>query len=659
MTKQFEYLFTPLEIGPITVKNRLVWLPHITGFVTPEGLPDERLYWYFTERAKGGVGLIIGEGSQVVHKTARVFNWANAFDQRIVPLWRQITDSVHEHGAKMICQLAHSGNEVPGSPNLEPAWAPSAVPDPFGLNEIPKPMEKEDIQELITSFVEAALRAKEAGYDGVELKACHDGVLRQFWSPSTNLRRDEYGGSLQNRMRLSLDVLSAIRDAAGSGFVLGVRMCLDELKPAGYNLDVGVEIGKRLAASGLINYINTDIATLGKGLYVTDASMAMPPGFFVHAAAALREAIELPVIAAGRINDPVQAEKILADGQADLVGMMRQLLCDPETPKKAMEGRLDDIRHCMACNQGCLGGVINMHVRHVGCVHNPAAGREKELGMGTLKEAKRRKKVMVIGGGPAGMKAAEIAARRKHEVTVYEKDARLGGQVKVAEKALTRAEFGEVTHWLEVQLDKLKVKVIRNVTVTPDTVETEKPDAVVLATGSSMVKPFYIPGADQGNVFTAVEVLEGMARVGQKVLVYYDWQGQAAISAAELLANQGKEVEIVTPMLFVGQDLDPGSIDPLYQRLAANKGVTCTFTPCTSVTQIEGEIVHLKNILSLQPQTRYSVETVVLSTPAKANDDLYFALKGRISELYRIGDCLAPRNVDMAIYEGEIVGRKL
>ncbi|MAF85943.1 MAG: hypothetical protein CL875_05650 [Dehalococcoidales bacterium] len=230
-------------------------------------------------------------------------------------------------------------------------------------------------------------------------------------------------------MRLSLDVLSAIRDAIGSGFVLGVRMCLDELKPAGYNLDVGVEIGKGLAASGLINYINTDIATLGKGLYVTDASMAMPPGFFVHAVAALRDAIGLPVIAAGRINDLVQAEKILADGQADLVGMMRQLLCDPETPKKAVDGRLDDIRHCMACNQGCLGGVINMHVRHVGCVHNPAAGREKELGIGTLKESKRRKKVMVVGGGPAGMKAAEIAARRKHEVVVYEKDAKLGGQV--------------------------------------------------------------------------------------------------------------------------------------------------------------------------------------------------------------------------------------
>lgn len=655
MAEQFTYLFTPLEVGPVAVKNRFVFLPHVTCFVTPEGFPDERQFWYLTERAKGGVGLII-EGGHSVHRTSQIYAATKAWDERIIPLWRKIAESVHERGTKIFCQLHHIGGEMPGSHNRLPTWAPSGIPDPFGMNETPKAMESEDIQELITSFVSAARHAQEATYDGVELKASHDGLLREFLSPASNFRDDKYGGTLENRMRLILEILSAMRESVGSAFVLGVRACMDELKPGGYNLDEGLEICKHLASSGLINYISADVATMVPGLHITDPPMSMSLGCNVWAAAALREVVDLPVIAAGRINDPVQAEKILADGHADLIGMARQLLCDPETPNKAREGRLDDIRHCMACNQGCFGGLTNLFLRHISCVHNPAAGHEQELGMGTLKKAGRTKKVMVVGGGPAGMKTAEIAARRGHHVSIYEKEGELGGQVNLAVRGPYREEFGEVTHWLKIQVDKLGVKVITNVRVSPELIEEDKPEVVVVATGATPVKPAYIQGSDQDNVITPWEVLAGTAHVGEKVVVFSEWGGQAALSSAELLANQGKQVEIVTPMSFVGQDIDFISITPLYQRLLEKRVV---LTPHSTLTQIEGNTALVMNIFSQQSQLRQGVDTVVLSTPVVANDKLYFALKGKVTELYRIGDCVAPRKVDAAIYEGEMVGRKL
>ncbi len=655
MTQQFIYLYTPLDIGALTVKNRLVFLPHATGFFTPEGLPEERQIRYLIERARGGVGLII-EGGPVVHPTSHTYAVANGWDERIIPLWRRIADGVHEYGAKIFCQPHHVGNEIPGTHNRTATWAPSAVPDPFGQMEIPKAMEIEDITELIAAYATVVMHAREAGYDGAELKAGHDGLLRQFWSPATNFRNDDYGGSQENRMRLILEVLQAMRDVAGSDFVLGVRACLDELKPGGYNLDEGLEICRRLAQSGLVNYISADVATMVPGVHITDPPMSMPLGCNVWAAAALREVIDLPVIAAARINDPVQAETILANGHADLIGMARQLICDPETPNKGREGRLDDIRHCMACNQGCFGGLINLDLRKVGCVHNPAAGYEEELSPLSLRRATKTKKVMVIGGGPAGMKAAEIAARRGHTVTLYERREKLGGQVRIAAKAPNHAEFEEVTHWLHLQIEKLGVAIKTGVNVTLDMVETEKPDAVVIATGASAVKPYHVPGAEQESVITTWDVHEGTASVGQNCLIFTEWRGCAAIGAAEILAGQNKRVEIVTPLLFVGQDIDPISIAPVYEHLL-EKGVI--FTPQTTLINIQGTLVTLLNVFSQQAEVREGVDTLVLSTPARANDELYFALKGRVPEIYRIGDCLAPRKVDAAIYEGEVAGRKL
>lgn len=264
--------------------------------------------------------------------------------------------------------------------------------------------------------------------------------------------------------------------------------------------------------------------------------------------------------------------------------------------------------------------------------------------------------MVVVGGGPGGMKVAEIAARRGHEVILYESDAELGGQVKLAEKGPSRADIGEVTHWLGVQIKKLGVKVRTGVAATAEVVEAEKPDVVVIATGARPVRPGNIAGSEQGNVFTPWEVMAGTAEVGQKVIVYSSWRAQAAASAAEFLANQGKEIEIVTSTPFFGMELPPGAMIPPYLRLL-EKGVK--FTPFLAIVQIQGDRITLINVISQQPEERAGIDSVVLSTPAKANDELYFALKGRVREIYRVGDCVAPRHIDAAVYDGEMVGRTL
>ena len=652
MSNGFAYLFTPLQIGKIEVKNRFVFLPHATGFVSSDGLPEERQLRYLEERARGGVGLII-EAGPAVHETSQAFAVANGWDERIVPILERIASAVHKQGAKIFSQPHCAGAEMPASHTGQSGWAPSDVPDPFGMNEIPKPMEYEDIAELITRYVTIAKRVQCAGYDGLELKACHNGLLREFLSPANNFRQDEYGGSLENRMRLILDLLTALREAVGSQFVLGVRACLDEFKPGGYTVDDGLEICRILAETGLIDYMSADVGTMKTSAHLCGPPMSLPLSCNVWSAAALRDAVDLPVIAAGRINDPIQAEKILVDGHADLIGMARQLLCDPETPNKAREGRLDDIRHCMACNQGCFGGLYNPNVRHVGCVQNPSAGHEHEQSLHPFSPTTNQKAVVIVGGGPAGMKAAETAARRGHRVTLYEKNHETGGQVRIAAKAPHHAEFEEVTHWLTIQIKKLGVTVKTGVEATPDLVLAEQPDAVVVATGASFFKPLYIEGTNQNNVITVEDVHQGLIPVGDNVLIFADWRGFAAIGAAEILLEHDKTVEIVSPMLFIGQDIDPLSLAPTYQHLL-EKGTVLTSQ--TALIGIEDTTVTLLNIFTQQTDMREEIDAVVLSTPAKANDRLYYALKGKVRELYRIGDCVAPRKVDAAIGEGQKAG---
>jgi 2,4-dienoyl-CoA reductase (NADPH2) len=652
MPGQFRYLFTPLRIGPVRVPNRIVFPAHLTNFAE-HNLPCERHAYYYAERAKGGAGLIITE-EQSVHPTDFAYEkLIHAFDERVIPGYRMITGMVHRHGAKILAQINHNGGQGSGLYSRLPLWAPSPVADPL-FREVPKEMEKQEVEEVVEGFGRVARHVKEGGFDGVEIQASHSSLIRQFLSPYSNHRRDEYGGSLENRLRLCFEIIDAIREEVGRDLVVGIRLSGDELIDGGLNLEDMVEISRHLAAIGKIDYINTSIGIASHALYMVDPSMHVPPGYQLYIPSAIRKAVDLPVFCVGRIKDPIQAEQILADGHGDMVGMVRAQICDPELANKAREGRLDAIRICLSDNQYCSGRVgLNMPL---GCMQNPAVGREKQLGIGTLIPAPKVKRVMVVGGGPGGLEAAKVAAMRGHDVILYEKENELGGQVNILVMVPNRVEFGDLVRNLLNELSALKVKVKLGTEVTPDTVAAEKPDAVVLATGS-VPAPCSIPVSDGAEVVDVRQVLRGEVEVGKRVVLIDEVGFHDTTSTAEFLADGGKQVEIVTPALYAGQDLGPTLDLEMWHRRARSKGIV--ITPNVVVREISGSTVTVFNHYSGREWRIEGVDTVVRAAPARANDTLYFALKGRVKELYRVGDCVAPRRVGPAILEGHLAGRSL
>lgn len=652
MPGQFKYLFSPLKIGSVTVPNRIVFSAHLTNFA--EGnLPSERHAYYYAERAKGGAGLIITE-EQSVHPTDFAYGkLIHAFDERVIPRYRMMADMVHRHGAKIFAQINHNGGQASGLHSRLPVWAPSPVADPL-FREVPKQMEKEDIQEVVDGFARVARHVKEGGLDGIELQASHSSLIRQFLSPYSNRRADEYGGSLENRFRFCHEIIDAVRDAVGRDLAVGIRLSGDELIDGGLTLGDTVEIARLLAFTGKIDFINTSIGIATRTLFMVDGSMHTHPGYQLFIPSAIKKAVDLPVFCVGRIKDPLQAERVLAEGHADMVGMVRAQICDPEWAQKAREGRFEAIKICLSDNQYCIGRVgLNMPL---GCMQNPAVGREKELGIGTLSPAPKIKRVMVVGGGPGGLEAARVAALRGHDVTLYEKENELGGQVNFIVKVPNRAEFGDLIRNLLHELSALKVKVKLGTEVTPETVAAEKPDAVVLATGS-VPAPCTIPLSNGAKVVDVRQVLGGDVEVGQRVVLIDEVGFHEATSTAEFLADQGQQVEIVTPALYVGQDLGLTLDLEMWHRRARSKGIA--IRPNVVVREISGNTVTVFNHYSGQEWRIEGVDTVVRAAPGRANDALYLALKGKVKELYRVGDCLAPRRVGPAILEGHRVGRSL
>ncbi len=650
MSAAARLLFTPLKVGNITVQNRIVFSAHLTNFAE-DFMPTDRHACYYRERARGGAGLIITE-EHSVHPTDHPYEkLIHAFNPSVLPGYRRITEMVHAEGTPILAQINHNGGQSSGMFTRLPAWAPSAIADPL-FREVPKAVEHEDIHQIIDGYATVAGYTKRGGFDGVELQCSHSSIVRQFLSRSTNTRTDAYGGSLENRARLLREIIGAIRLAVGRDYVLSVRLCGDELIRDGITIEEAVDLARLLERDRLIDCINTSIGTATQTLYMIEASMRIPPNYAMFIPSAIRKAVHLPVIGVGRVKDPIQAERLLAEGHADLVGIVRAQIADPEFARKARENRADDIRLCLSCNQECVGRMgLN---RWLGCIETPATGREQSLGAGTLQPAKPAKRVTVIGGGPAGLKAAAVAARRGHQVTLLEKEDRLGGQVAWAVRVTARAEFGDIIRNLVHEVEQLPVGIQTGVAATPEMVLAGQPDAVIVATGS-LPDRRAIPGADGPRVADATDILAGRVTPGRRVLLIDRLGFHEATSTAEFMAEQGCAVEVVTQTLYVGQDLGVTLDLENWYRQARRLGIRCT--PNHSVLSIEDGVVTALHNYSGQIVRFPEVDTVVLAIHRRANCRLYTALKGQVADLHRIGDCLAPRRAHAAIIEGEKAGR--
>lgn len=650
MSASARLLFTPLKVGNITVQNRIVFSAHLTNFAE-DFMPTDRHACYYRERARGGVGLIITE-EHSVHPTDHPYEkLIHAFNPAVLPGYRRITEMVHAEGTPILAQINHNGGQSSGMFTRLPAWAPSAIADPL-FREVPKAVEHEDIHQIIDGYATVASYTKRGGFDGIELQCSHSSIVRQFLSRSTNTRTDEYGGSLESRARLLREIIGAIRLAVGRDYVLSVRLCGDELIRDGITIDEAVDLARLLERDRLIDCINTSIGTATQTLYMIEASMRIPPNYAMFIPSAIRKAVHLPVIGVGRVKDPIQAERLLAEGHADLVGVVRAQIADPEFARKARENRADDIRLCLSCNQECVGRMgLN---RWLGCIETPATGREQTLGIGTLQPAKPAKRVTVVGGGPAGLKAAVVAARRGHKVTLLEKEERLGGQVAAAVRVTNRAEFGDIVRNLVHEIEQLPVEVRTGIAATPEMVLAERPDAVIAATGS-LPDRRGIPGADGARVADATDILAGRVTPGRRVLLIDRLGFHEATSTAEFMAEQGCAVEVVTQTLYVGQDLGVTLDLENWYRQARRLGIRCT--PNHSVLSIEEGVVTALHNYSGQIVRFPEVDTIVLAIHRRANCRLYTGLKGRVPELHRIGDCVAPRRAHAAIIEGEKAGR--
>jgi len=643
----FAPLFEPARIGSVELKNRLVMLPHGTHFGEAFG-PSTTHHHYYLERARGGVGLINVESLVVTEDGRHGTYTVDAFDLPTMRRWEPTLDAVHGEGTKMFAQLSHYSTSAPAGLTMKPLLAPSVLP---GAGESHKAMDAGDLAGVRDGFALSAANVKAVGFDGVELKVAHGGLLRMFLSPHFNRRVDEYGGSLVNRARYVLETIGAVRRAVGPDFPVGVRLVLDEGLTGGYGLDEGLEYARMFSDSRLLDFITSDLGTWANGLWV--APMSVPEGYADNVTAALKATVEVPVIAFGRIKRPEHAVRILTEGTADLVGMTRQLIADPEWLVKVAEGRLEQIRPCVACNQECIGRVARY--LPMSCVHNPAAGREQFLGALTRRRAAQSRRVVVVGGGPAGLKAAESAALRGHDVVLLERAARLGGQVVLAADTPGHREWGEIVRHLEDRLAQLGVEVRLGTEATAQSLRAQRPDAVVIATGARPGPwPFEVEAT--AAVFDEWQVLDGALPRGQAVALYdLGVRFEPAALLLTVLAHASR-VWWIAPTTTVGPEIEQTNRVALMNHIADADVRRVAETRISHVNH--GHIVVADTAIGRSRRID-GVDSVVVVGNKLPDDALMRGLGAEDFTVTAIGDCVAPRHTAQAIYEGELAGRAL
>jgi 2,4-dienoyl-CoA reductase-like NADH-dependent reductase (Old Yellow Enzyme family)/thioredoxin reductase len=616
-----------------------------TNLADPEGSVTDEMISYYVERARGGVGLIMTELVTVDFPLGNgIERQLSIDDDKYIPGFRKLTAEIHRHGSKVFIQLNHAGNRAKAESLGRPALV-SASNVPSSLIRLePKPLTPEEISKLVDAFGQAAHRAKESGFDGIDLHFAHGYLLCQFLSSLTNKREDEYGGSLENRMRLPLGVLERCRQEVGKDFPISGKVVGHQYINGGITLREAKVFCCSLQQKGI------DAIQVSGGDPESKEHFPVPPmydqrGCYVRLAASVKKAVNIPIIAVGRINDVQLANHIVESGKADLVAMGRAFLADPDFPKKAQAGMIEDIRICVGCNQGCRGRDRKKDLA-VGCVLNPRTGREEIEP--EINPAKVSKNILVVGGGPGGMEAARVAAKRGHKVTLIEQKKKLGGQLLAAARPPGRGEFRHLIEWYRIQMIKLGVKLLLGRKATADLVRNLRPDLIILATGSRPLSPD-IEGLKRVKVFHASEILGKKIQIGLRVVIIGG--GGVGLETADFLACRGKRVTVIEQLSEVGRDLEGSTKKALMARLARKK-----------VRILTGATVHKAEIKKIFVQ-RYGGENeiafdepLIIATGVEANLELYELLKKteelKNIDIHVIGDSVSPRLLREAIFEG-------
>lgn len=645
-----EKLFEPIRIGKLELKNRIVMPAMCSKLGTEFGAVSDRLIDYYVERAKGGVSLIIIENTCIDWPAGKAgTSPIRADDWKFVQGLHDLAEAVHPYGTKIATQLHHTGrqNSVMVSTEGQQLVAPSAIPCLPSGGDMPRALTMEEIEELVGKYVQGAIITRAAGFDALEIHGAHGYLITQFMSPYTNKRTDEYGGDFEGRMKFPLKIVEGIRAAVGPDFPIIFRLSADEYIEGGLTLEDNKLIAQKLESAGV------DALSVSAGIYESPPwysrifpAMGMPVGCNVHLAEGIKRVVNIPVIVAGKLGNPVLAEEVLKEGKADLIAMGRPLLADPELPKKAAEGRLDDIRPCLYCNEACAGNLSRMW--RISCQVNAALGREKEY---EIRPAEKAKRVLIIGGGPGGMEAARVAALRGHDVTLYEKEEKLGGQLLPASVPQFKQPIKDQVQYLENQIKKLGVKIELAREATPGLVKELKPEVVILATGATPLIP-EIPGAQTENVATASDILLGKREAGEKVVIVGG--GEVGSELAWFLAEKGKKVTIVEMLYGVAMDMNLFSRFYLLNKLAELGVEVLIATTAEEITD--------KGVVAVDMSGNRQVieaDTVALAVGFRSNNDLEEKLKGEVPELYTIGDCVKPGKILGAIHGGARVARQI
>ncbi len=665
-------LLQPYQLKHLTLRNRIIMTSHEPAY-PQDGMPKDRYRAYHVERAKGGVAMTMTAGSAAVSKDSPpVFNNLLVWKDEVVPWMKDLTDAVHEQGAAVMIQLTHLGRRTRwDKANWLPVVSPSHKRE-AAHRAFPKKMEDWDIERIIKDYADAAERMKAGGMDGVELQA-YGHLIDQFWSPLTNELDGPYGGSIDNRLRFTFDVLTEIRKRVGPDFIVGMRYTGDECLDGGLTPSDGLEISKRLKQSGMVDFLNVIRGHIDTDAALTDVvpiqGMANSP--HLDFAGDIRAATEFPTFHAAKIPDVATARHAIASGKVDMVGMTRAHITDPHIVRKIIEKREDEIRPCVGANY-CLDRIYQGGSAY--CIHNAATGRELSMPQ-IVEKAETRKKVVIVGSGPAGMEAARVAGERGHEVVVYEAAPNPGGQIRLTAQSERRREMISIIDWRMAECTRLGVTFHFNTWAEADTVAAENPDVVIIATGGLPDTEVLSKGNDL--VVSSWDIISGDVKPGSNVLVYDDAGDHAGLQAAELIAQSGAKVEIMTPDRAFAPEVMAMNLVP-YMRSMQKLDTTFTVTYRLEAVEKQGNqlVAHLGSDYGGVAKQRI-VDQIVINHGTIPLDDIYFDLKpgssnhGEMShdqlltdqpqsvvrnpdgayQLFRIGDAVSARNTHAAIYD--------